>query len=869
MDIASLNQRLSEIALSQGMLAKREVDLCLERASSQQRSFLEVARELGVLTPRRQRFLTQLSHSLPPSESQAPSWPTVSLEVGQSVDGYQLIRELGRGGMGAVFLAEKGGVPYALKFVLGDADLEQRERFDREARAMASVDRHPNIAKIHVFGRFQNKPYFVLDFIDGEDLQKRIDREGPIPNEQALTWALKLAKALDSIHRKGILHRDLKPANILIRHVDSEPFISDFGLAWGQEFEDLTMTGGSLGTPAFMAPEQFDPGGHFGEISQKSDLWGLGVIFYVMLTAQLPYSQESPIDIYLAMMRPQSFIPSPIELNPNADSILNQVTVECLQRQQKLRLDLSTLISRLENPKNTPSASTPKKARSFLPLFLFVLVLAGLASFWFLRSAPVFECRALGLRRYEGVDWVREQTLKISGSTGEEEVLVRARSQSGLNQVLSDAQGKFQLEFQLKPGLNTIVLVSQGLRKKFTVRADFDAPMLTLSQSQSYFRASEELTLTGRVKESNLQSLRCNESIVKVDSNGSFRIRRPSSQNSESITLIARDKAGHQSQVKIQRMNDDLWREHSVSALQDLKQWQALTLPDKKAIALFVEEKLQGQFSFVSINSFQCGLLSFDIASFLHTKSQVLFHLIPGGTFSMGSLSIKAEQDYLKTISSFKQSGYRISELEREVPSRTVNVTPFLMGRAELSTLEWKRSPEVSLTGTNRNLALPMGSLNFRMAQAWIDSWSCGLRLPSEAEWEYAARGGSEHRFFFGPQFDPSYVWYSGNAGKSVHSSERHIKTKKWNAFGLVDTLGNQLEFVGDKWHPNYQGAPSHSQIWEKPSADDDVVLRGGNYYAHITRMRVTYRWRTTQTNGEGSHGLRLAHSLTGFPWGP
>lgn len=205
---------------------------------------------------------------------------------------YGIVRVLGQGGMGAVYLADdrQRGTQVALKVMLPGAAGEQALiRFQREAEALAKVDDHVGIVRIRDYGVEAGLPYAALDLIEGGDLHDRIKAEGPLPVAEAVRVTAEVAKAIHHCHERSILHRDLKPANVMVRTADGAPFVTDFGLAYDaeEEAERLTQTGQVMGTPAYMPPEQAE--GDKEHIDERSDVYGLGAILYELLAGEAPF----------------------------------------------------------------------------------------------------------------------------------------------------------------------------------------------------------------------------------------------------------------------------------------------------------------------------------------------------------------------------------------------------------------------------------------------------------------------------------------------------------------------------------------------------------------------------------------------------
>ena len=266
--------------------------------------------------------------------------PDVSLGC---IGDYELLEEIGRGGMGVVFRARQIslGRIVALKMILRGnmATDEELSRFRAEAEAIAKLD-HPNIVPIYEVGEWEGQPFFSMRYVDGPTLSQRLI-DGPLSNHEAMELMIPICEAIEHAHRQGILHRDLKPSNILLDR-QGRPFITDFGLAKqvskpsdivsGPQ-PSLTESGAILGTPSYMAPEQ--AAGRRGEIGAATDVYSLGAILYAMVTSRAPFQAASPVDTVLAVLE-QDPLP-PRLLNKSVDSDLEMITLKCLQKPTDLR----------------------------------------------------------------------------------------------------------------------------------------------------------------------------------------------------------------------------------------------------------------------------------------------------------------------------------------------------------------------------------------------------------------------------------------------------------------------------------------------------------------------------------------------------
>jgi serine/threonine-protein kinase len=276
--------------------------------------------------------------------SPSVSWPTGGTGLLPGVTplpaafgDYELLEEIGRGGMGVVYraLQKSLGRTVAIKMLLRrdlatPADLS---RFRSEAEAAAQLD-HPGIVSIFEVGECDGHPFYSMQFVEGTTLAKRL-RQGPMPTREAASLLAKVADAVHAAHARGVLHRDLKPSNILIDGT-GEPHVSDFGLAKRLEAdESVTHTGAILGTPCYMSPEQ--AAGSRGDVGPTSDVWSLGAILYQMLTGRPPFQASSPMDTLLAVL--ESDPPVPRSIDRQVDRDLEMIALKSLQKPQELRYE--------------------------------------------------------------------------------------------------------------------------------------------------------------------------------------------------------------------------------------------------------------------------------------------------------------------------------------------------------------------------------------------------------------------------------------------------------------------------------------------------------------------------------------------------
>lgn len=325
--------------------------------------------------------------------------PATSFELPCRFGDYELLEELGRGGMGIVYRARQIslGREVALKMILQGqlASAADRDRFQAEAESAARLD-HPGIVPVYEVGNIEGQPYFSMKYVRGETLTHRL-ADGLVSPKEGADILAGVARAIHYAHQQGVLHRDLKPSNILIDD-DGQPHVTDFGLAKRvQEAESLTRTGAILGTPAYMAPEQ--AAGARGEVGPASDVFSLGTVLYQMLTGKPPFQAASPVDTILMLLE-QDVVP-PRVVNPRVDRDLEMIALRCLQKPIDLRYgSASSLADDLEAYLNNEpiSARSGRFGQVLSQMFREThhsVVLENWGLLWMWHSLALFSASAL------------------------------------------------------------------------------------------------------------------------------------------------------------------------------------------------------------------------------------------------------------------------------------------------------------------------------------------------------------------------------------------------------------------------------------------------------------------------------------------
>jgi len=332
------------------------------------------------------------------------------LHTGTTLAGkYKIVEVSGRGGMGIVYKAEDTKLKrnVALKFLPPELiqDEEIKERFVLEAQAAAALS-HPNICTIHEIDEEEGKSFIAMEYIEGQSLRAKIEK-GPLELDEALNISIQMAEGLEEAHKKGIIHRDIKSANIMVTE-KGQAKIMDFGLAKVKGATLLTREGTTLGTVAYMSPEQAKGK----EVDHRSDIWSLGVVMYEMLSRQLPFKGEREASILYSVVHEE---PKPLkEIKRDLPQELHQIINRALRKKPESRyssaaemikdlrkyqdvlraeelgaLNLRTLLRRIRKP------------RIAIPAVSLILAISLVAVWFFHRQAKIRWARQEALPEVE------------------------------------------------------------------------------------------------------------------------------------------------------------------------------------------------------------------------------------------------------------------------------------------------------------------------------------------------------------------------------------------------------------------------------------------------------------------------------------
>jgi formylglycine-generating enzyme required for sulfatase activity len=744
-----------------------------------------------------------------------PSAAVVASPIGDSVGvpGYEILSTLGRGGMGVVYQARqtKLGRRVALKMILsgahaGEADLA---RFRTETEAIARLQ-HPNIVQIHEVGEHGGLPFYSLEFCAGGSLERKLSGT-PLPAEEAAALVETLARAMDAVHQKGVVHRDLKPANVLLAE-DGTPKITDFGLAKKLDEVGQTQSGAVVGTPSYMAPEQ--AGAKSGPIGPAADIYALGVILYECLTGRPPFKAATPLDTILQVVSDEPVPPTQLQSRTPRD--LETICLKCLSKEPARRYASA---EELANDLRRFQAGEPIRARpvgrveralkwakrrpaaaALLGVVLLALVsLAVLSGNLMVLSGNLVAARNDADQKRQAAEQEADKATKARDFLVSIFELSDARTQTGTltpRQILDDAERRIPRDFADQPELQAEL---QTAIDRVYAKITENAPLAML------------LEVRGSVQ---LQST-----------------RDPRPQPVPQALLYAGDRLSLAGDAQVRLV-----------VLSDLHQeWLR---PGSEAT---VSHK---------------GCEPTESVSQRSEDILMTFVPLPKGTFFMGWGSdlydpkkiIKGRKTEIKEDFEIAAHDVTQGQWQAVMGENPSYFSRFGSGRNEVKSIS---DEELKL--------FPVESVSWDDVQGFLKKLNekeAGsgyvYRLPTEAEWEYACRGGATS------EENCSYHFYLDKPTNDLSSQQANFngdgpfgKAPKGPYLGRPTRVGaypsNKLDLCdmhGNVWQWT-------DSLWEKRGSDR--VIRGGSWINNGTICRAACRGMGTPTVRSQGLGFRLA----------
>jgi len=798
---------------------------------------------------------------------------------------YEILRPLGEGGMGKVYLAKdkRFGKQVVVKvptMEVGDKDF--KDRFMREIVSVATLE-HAHIVTTIDWGELDGIPFMVLKYLAGGNLRDRItDAQGfykPMPLEGLIQWLPQIASALDYIHSKNWVHRDLKPDNILFDETGN-PYLADFGIAKALEGTTMgvkTTMGAFIGTPQYMAPEM-----HLGKgIGPRADQFGLAVLVYEALAGQIPFAGATPTAIFVEVMQCKAkpiheLVPGisveksnalmkgiskePRDRYGSCIEFANAVTGSMLSRVvipgKKIETPQKAVISgtKIETPqkpefpstrKDTPSkpeiAGTKLEKTGSKPEVSLVqedsstsegkllaqlcrdLVEAGkVTKELYLNARQV--CKNDEVKRMAGGVQLVEK-IKLIEKTGHV-------SKEISEEIVSLARAILGLE---KPEI-------KGIRIETPFRVEVPKTQMVAEEliDRLGLENSENQSFSGLTKKRNNESSSAsNQLLVWIGAGMGVLILIISvsfvylSADPKAKKELAENKAKEVQQTIAKSINKGV-EKVAESKAKEVQQTIAKSI--NKGVEKVAESKAKSSQQ-VATKSIKREVEEFeDLANGI--KLEMV--LIPAGKFLLGSP--KDEKDR-----------------SPDEDQHEVTITkPFYMGKYEVTQEQWE-----SVMGGNpsrdKGAKLPVTNVSWDDCQDFIKKLNAkgkgGYRLPTEAEWEYACRAGTKTAYSFGDSITPQ----NANCGMSKIGKPVAVGSYIANAFGLYDMHGNVWEWCED-WYGAYPKGPITDP--KGPVSGERPMVRGGGFEVSPWSSRSAARNRCPPERLFDYFGFRLVRTI-------
>ena len=815
--------------------------------------------------------------------------------VGKVLGKYKIVEKGGSGGMADVYKGLQVGLEreVAIKVLppVYAKDLDRLKRFRRESQATAKLS-HPNIITIYDSGEQDGYYYYVMEYLKAESLETIIKRDCKLSLKQAIKIAKDVLKALIYTHDKSIIHRDLKPGNILV-DVHGRVKVIDFGVARVTDTDlglttKLTETGQLLGTIQYMSPEQC--GEHPEDLDTRSDVYTLGVVLYELLCGKPPYEvrDSSVIGAARRIVEEPPQRPSAVVRSLRGD--LENILLKALEKDRERRyqsvaelaedlrrhLEGRVVLARPAGPlyrtwkwmKRNPGTGT-----AIVMGLATVLLFAGYVLFV---SYPQLrkerDLAKEGKKRALAAELAAREQARIADARYEE--IVRLADVKRLADLEKEANRLWPAAPDTVPALEAWVRRAEALLARLPDHRRSLAEIRSRAVRKEHDPGTGADTWIFENTETGWQHELLSGLVSGLEALG---------MSESGLLAEVRDRLAFASTVRKRSIEDpaEAWKK-AVASIEDPARcpaYKGLVITPQMGVVPLGRDPDSGLWEFAHLKTGEVPERGADGKLRITKNSGLVFVLIPGGSFSMGA--VPASEDAPPGTPNVDPNAY-----PDEGPVHTVTVPPFFLSKYEMTQGQWLRftttNPSLyragsKVPGHSISLLHPVEQVNWEEARSVL--FRLGLRLPSEAEWEYAARAGT------------STIWWTGNEVKSLAGAanlcDRFAKengipsTWKYeadlddgylvhapvgsflpNAFGLHDVCGNVYEWCSDAF-AHYDRTPSDGSAMETPNPRTRI-LRGGSHLDVAVDGRSSARSHVPPIFRANNVGLRPARDLEG-----
>jgi formylglycine-generating enzyme required for sulfatase activity len=721
------------------------------------------------------------------------------------VSGYTVLGVLGRGGMGVVYKAEQAGLRrmVALKMILhGDhVGDDERRRFQAEAEAIAALQ-HPHIVQVYEVGEHNGLPFFSMEFCPRGSLEGKLDGT-PWEPERAAALVQTLAGAVQAAHQAGLVHRDLKPGNVLLA-ADGSPKVTDFGLVKRLDVAGQTQSGAVVGTPSYMAPEQ--AGGNSKDIGPAADVYALGAILYELLTGRPPFKAATPVDTVLQLL---SVEPVPVRrLQPNTPRDIETICLKCLAKEPHRRYAAATALA---EDLRRYQAGEPIQARPAGRLERTVK--------WARRRPALAALLGVTVLAFVALT-VLSANLAVARNDAEHQALIAIGKEQEARQEAEKAK-------VVRDFLVSIFHFSDPTRKRGTINAreildEADKRIERDFNQQPELRQELRTVIEQVYDKIGLVA----PAAMILESRGSVQLHPVRGMNraaAPQVLLYPGDQLQLGADATVQLIVlSDLHKERLEPSREAIVRRQGCEPPEA------IRERA--------------------------ANIPMTFVRLPKGTFYMGwdgkkkGVKTEIKEDFAIAVHAVTQGQWQA----------VMGTSPSWFSRKGEGALTLQDISDEELK------LFPVEQVSWNDVQAFLDKLNekerttgYRYRLPTEAEWEYACRGGATS------EEECSYHFYFDKPTNELTSEQANFNGRF--PFGKAG-WGNWLERttrVG-AYPPNKLGlCDMHGNVWQwcdslwKPEGPERVV-RGGAWNWHGTSCLAGYRYHSEPSRRDRSLGFRL-----------